>query len=140
MPLEVAGTHYEVSFPSGSAANAVAREFCIRNSNTLGITKEDQLPGCIGPVADYLVNAVAPRRAEQPAVIRVPMNIGGKQYSVDYAAGSGLDEVAREFCVRNAADFGITLNEQVPNCAKPVADFLSAQTPKAAPPAVLTVR
>lgn len=111
----------------------------MRNAAAFGITTEDQLPGCIGPVADYLVNAATPRRAEEPAKIRVPMTIKGKQYSVDFAAGSRLDEVAREFCVRNAADFGITLNEQVPNCAGPVADFLSAQTPKASPLQVLTV-
>jgi hypothetical protein len=137
--VEVAGTRYEVSFPAGSAATGVAREFCIRNAASLGITTDDQLTGCIGPVADYLVNAVAPRRAEEPAVVRVPLTIGGNQYSIDYAAGSALDAVAREFCVRNAADFGITLEEQVPNCARPVAEFLSAQTPKATPPQVLSV-
>lgn len=136
----MAGTRYEVSFPSGSAANAVAREFCVRNAGALGITTEDQLPGCVGPVAEYLVNAVAPRRAEEPAVIRVPMSIGGRQYSVDYAAGAALDAVAAEFCIQNAADFGITLQEQVPNCARPVAEFLSSQSPKAAPPAVLKVK
>lgn len=128
-----------MSFPSGSAANGVAREFCVRNAAAFGITTEEELPGCVGPVADYLVNAVAPRRAEEPAVIRVPIEIGGQKYSVDYAAGSSIQQVAREFCVRNAADFGITLEEQVPNCAGPVAEFLNSQTPQAAPPSVLNV-
>jgi hypothetical protein len=141
VPLEVAGTRYEVSFPAGSAANAVAREFCVRNAAAFGITTEDQVPGCVGPVADYLVNAVAPRRAEEPAAVRVPIEIAGRQYSIDYRAGSNLEEVAREFCVRNAVDFGITLNEQVPNCAGPVAQFLNSHMPgaAAAPPTVLNV-
>jgi hypothetical protein len=141
VPLEVAGTRYEVSFPAGSAANAVAREFCVRNAAAFDITTEDQLPGCVGPVADYLVNAVAPRRAEEPAVNRVPIEIGGQQYSIDYRAGAKLEEVAREFCVRNAAAFGITTEEQIPNCAGPVTQFLNSHMPgaAAAPPTVLNV-
>ena len=62
---------YEISFPAGSAANAVAREFCVRNAETFGITTEDQLPGCIGPVAEYLVRSVTPRKAEEPALVKV---------------------------------------------------------------------
>lgn len=139
VPLEVAGTRYEVSFPPGSAANAVAREFCIRNAAAFGITTEDQVPGCVGPVAEYLVNALAPRTAEEPAVIRVPLDIGGKHYSVDYRAGSNLVEVAREFCVRNAVDFDITVNEQIPNCAGPVAQFLESHGAAPAPPTILNI-
>ena len=137
--MEVAGTQYEVSFPSGSAANVVAREFCVRNADAFGITTEDQVPGCAGPVADYLVKAVTPRRAEEPSIVRVPIDIEGRHYSVDYRAGSPLDQVALEFCVQNAADFGITKNEQLPNCAGPVAQFLNSHQGQTSPPAVLQV-
>ena len=139
--MEVKGIRYEISFPAGSAANAVAREFCVRNAAAFDITTEDQLPGCMGPVADYLVKAVTPSTADEPAVVRVPLEIGGRQYSVNYHAGSNLEVVARDFCVHNAADFGITNNEQIPNCAGPVTQFLNSHLPGAtpAPPTVVNV-
>ena len=71
--------------------------------------------------------------------LQVPLEIGGKHYEIQYAAGASLEQVGREFCIRHAADFGITLDEQVPNCARPVVGFLSSHIPKAALPTVLTV-
>jgi phage tail sheath gpL-like len=126
IPVEIAGTRYDVSFPEGSAANDVAREFCVQNAAAFDITTEEQMPGCVGPVADYLVKAVAP----EDGVIRVPIEIAGQQYTIDYRAGAKLEEVAREFCVRNAAAFGITTEEQMPNCVTPVTQFLNSHAEK----------
>lgn len=56
IPLNIGEKRYELTFPAGSKANAVAQEFCVRNAASIGITTNEQLPGCIGPVVDYLVN------------------------------------------------------------------------------------
>ena len=58
--------------PSGVVSLEItAQNFCVQNAASLGITKNEELPGCIGPVTDYLRTAVNPKRTEQPRMVTV---------------------------------------------------------------------
>jgi hypothetical protein len=69
----VGGKKYTIEFaPSGVVSlEDTAKIFCVQNAASLGITKNDELPGCIAPVAQYLLTAVNPKRTEQPKMISV---------------------------------------------------------------------
>lgn len=69
--LTIGGTPYEISYPDNLPLDAVAQEFCIRNAAVFGITANEQLPNCIGPVADYLFNAANPKQQKQPQMVTV---------------------------------------------------------------------
>lgn len=125
--LTVAEKPYEVSYPAGMALEAVAQEFCIRNAAVFGITRNEQLPNCISPVAEYLHNAANPKQQRSPQMLTVPITIGNTKYDITFPAGSAANAVAQEFCVRNAATIGITTNEQLPGCIGPVSDYLVNQ-------------
>ena len=44
-------------------------------------------------------------------MLQATLTVGGNPYEISYPAGLPLEAVAQEFCVRNAAAFGITTNE-----------------------------
>lgn len=122
--LTVGGQPYDISYPADLSLEAVAQEFCVRNAAAFGITTNEQLPGCIRPVAEYLFNAANPQQQKEPEMLTVPLTIGDTNYKISFPAGSVANTVAQEFCVRNAATIGITTNEQLPGCVGPVADYL----------------
>jgi hypothetical protein len=125
--MTIAGTPYEVAYPAGMSLEAVAQEFCIRNAAVFGITKNEQLPNCMRPVAEYLHNAANPTAQKTPEMLTVPLTIGQTKYEITFPAGAAANAVAQEFCIRNAGAIGITTNEELPNCVGPVSDYLVNQ-------------
>ena len=77
IPVTIGNKQYEIKFAVDAKAtfNSVARDFCVSNAASLGITTEAELPGCIGPIADYVKSAIstppAPKPVEQPTLIKV---------------------------------------------------------------------
>jgi hypothetical protein len=117
--------------PTEASILQVSRDFCIRNQAALGIQPltEESLPGCQQPLVNALVQAVRDDAAsKQMAEVRVP--IGDNEYLVRFRpAVEPVEQVARDFCITNAATLGLTqLTEQtLPGCQTPVAQYLAAQ-------------
>ena len=71
--------------------------------------------------------AIVARITAQSVSLQVP--IDGKAYPIRYNAHEvASTDAAKQFCVRNAAAFGITTNDALPNCVTPVAEYLKQQT------------
>lgn len=165
MPLDIAGKRYSVDYRAGSNIGDVAREFCVRNAADFGITTNEQIPNCAGPVAEFLTSQATPK-ASPPTVVdvrflhvplclyrvlihmtlllQIPLTIAGKKYVVQYAPNGvvSVQDTAKIFCVQNAASLGLTQDSELPGCIAPVAEYLgTAVSPqRTQQPRMITVR
>lgn len=118
-------------YPTEESILSVSRNFCINNQEALGISPltEQSLPGCQQPVVDALVQAVR-NEAAAKQMVEVKVNVSGNQYAVRFRpAVEPVAQVARDFCITNAASLGLAqlTEETLPACQTPVAQYLQAQ-------------
>lgn len=137
--LEVSGAAYEVNFqPENEPVADVARSFCIRHADTLGYTSEnpltdDNIAGCVNPIATYLQQAVAKGQQEKaPAagLFVTQMTVGANTYEISFRPESEpVTDVARNFCIRHADSLGYSpenplTDANVADCIDPIANYL----------------
>ena len=69
VPMTSNGNQYNIRFLASSPLDAVTREFCINNAESLGITPltEASLPACQQPVARHIQDHVTAALAREPA-------------------------------------------------------------------------
>lgn len=117
---------FQVSFlPERQSASEMANRLCVENAKTLGITSET-LAACTNPVADYLTRAV--QQWVDSKTLAFTFNYAQKPYSLSFMPERQTSaSVAREFCVRGAAELGLTEQTVVANCINPVQDYIRQQ-------------
>lgn len=73
VPLTSNGNQYSLRFLASSPLDAVTREFCVTNAESLGITPltEQSLPLCQQPVAAHIQSYVQEMLAREPAAQEV---------------------------------------------------------------------
>ena len=73
VPMTSNGNQYSLRFLASSSLDAVTREFCINNAESLGITPltEQSLPLCQQPVASHIQGYVQQMLAREPAAQEV---------------------------------------------------------------------
>lgn len=121
IPLTVAGKEYQIDFnPETTSTNVAAQEFCINYAETLQLTRET-LPNCVNPVQQHLNTQLAQLNAQLQSF---PLTIGGAQYEIRFDPRvTSIDVAARDFCIQNGGNFGIT-QETLNNCITPVTNHL----------------
>lgn len=126
--IEIAGQKFQVSFPSSVSAAAAGQDFCVRNANSLGLT-DDTVMNCIGPVTEYFQKVINAQQINVD-VVTVQLDIDGTRYQIAFPPSTTTPrDAAIDFCVKNAAAFGL-VDSTLVNCATPVFERLQAALQK----------
>lgn len=156
--ITVEGNQYEITLREGQYIADIARQFCIEQASTLGYSAsnpltEQNIGGCVTPVATYLQNtlaeynsqqrqqatATAPQQTQtqaqqaQPAqqavapqdkLVSIRVRIDPNTYEVRFnPEKEPILQVAQNFCVTQSESLGLT-SETLPGCVGPVAEYL----------------
>lgn len=124
IPLTIKDTTFDVRFlPERESAQNVATRICTEHAQRLELD-ENSLPGCIGPVTDYLTRAINEWVLEKTIVVDV--NLNDNPYTLRFMPerirGSAM---AQRLCVEQAATLGLTEDTLYSSCVNPVADFIA---------------
>ena len=120
LPLNISGTMFDVAFmPERRSAEEMAAQLCRQHAEVLGVT-EETFNNCLVPVAQRLNTAVQNWMASK--TLRFNVNVDGKAYPVTILPErTTAVDVARDFCVGYAQEFGLTEATIVDKCINPVA-------------------